>query len=484
MLRLFALAVLSVVACHPPGSKSDQQVLQELGYLGPPPEPSEEAAAEPTPDAQEPAPKPRFELDPDFDIFEDEEFDSALGEPFTQEILDERVALIAPRVEELRGMKFLEPVPAGMQSADEFIEFALAEFDREIGMETYREMAEAYRMLGLIEPEVELFDTTMELLRGQVGGYYDPKSGSFYMIDSYKQGATADIILAHELTHALDDQHFDLQTLMEQADSADEEFAIRCVVEGSGTSLMNLYAIQGALAGWLELDPDALMVEMAGQAESLADAPPYLVMSLALPYMEGTRLLTRKPDLLTATVSRPTDADLRAAFANPPRSTEQVLHLEKYWDPAQVDEPVEVSIDFVLETLGEGWRIAHEDTLGELAAFTLTESNLPDLTTATGQLAGRWTNEAATGWGGDRYASCVGPKGERVLVWETVWDTETDAREFMQAFADKNGPGLRFVTAITMVNDQTIRIVCANDEGRTASMAFSPFETAGWGDDE
>lgn len=413
-----------------------------------------------------PAPerKEKFALDPDFDIFEDDEDEAELGEPFTDEVLQARVAEIAPRVAEMRGMEWKHEVPAGLQSADEFIEFAIDDFEQEYGMETFRAMSEAYRLLGLIDPEMDLFETTMDLLRGQVGGYYDPRTKRFYMIDSYRQGATADIILAHELTHALDDQYFDLQGLMQAADSADKEFAIRAVVEGSGTSLMNLYAVRGALSGWLELDPAAMMAEMEGQSESLEAAPAYLVMTLALPYMEGNKLLTRKSNVLEASMTPPSDADLRAAFANPPRSSEQVLHLEKYWDPAQIDEPIEVATPMLLDFLGEGWALSHEDTLGELGCFVMTAETLPDLTTAAGQLAGRWTNDAATGWGGDRYASFSGPNGARVLVWDTVWDSKADAVEFAVALKRDPAPRNAYLLDVELVGSRVLASF-ANEAG-------------------
>jgi hypothetical protein len=416
--------------------------------------------------------KERFELDPEFDIFEDDEDESELGEPFTDAVLQARVAEIAPRVAEMRGMEWKFEVPAGLQSADEFIEFAMDDFEQEYGMETFRAMAEAYRLLGLIDPEMDLFETTMDLLRGQVGGYYDPRSKRFYMIDSYRQGATADIILAHELTHALDDQYFDLQAMMEGADSADKEFAVRAVVEGSGTSLMNLYAMRGALSGWLELDPAAMIAEMEGQSESLEAAPPYLVMTLALPYMEGNKLLTRKTNVLEASMTPPSDADLRAAFAHPPRSSEQVLHLEKYWDPAQADEPIEVDVSQVVIQLGEGWELSHEDTLGELGCYVMTADTLPDLTTAAGQLAGRWTNAAATGWGGDRYASCAGPSGARLMVWDSIWDTDADAMEFAVALKRDPAPRNAYLRDVKLSGNR-VRAIFANEEGAAAGRVLA-----------
>jgi hypothetical protein len=176
-LAALALA-LAATACHAPetGGPKPSPALESLGYQQP---------------------------DDGFDLYEDEEADSSTpGVPFDQESLDARVAEILPRVEKLRGMKFRHAVPAGLKSRDDFIEFAIADFEEEYGLEAIAATSEAYRLLGLIEPDMDLFKTTMDLLRAQVGGYYDPKTKRFYMIDTFKQGAMADIILAHELTHA------------------------------------------------------------------------------------------------------------------------------------------------------------------------------------------------------------------------------------------------------------------------------------------
>lgn len=460
MRAVRTLVLLALAACHAP------------------------APADPQAPAQAPA-DPYQQPDDGFDLFEDEDANAgegARGEPFTEEILQARVAEILPRVEQLRGMKFLRPVPAGLQNRDEFIAFAMAEFEREYGLEAFAATAESYRLLGLIPSEMDLLATTTELLREQVGGYYDPRTEAFYMMDQYRQGALADIILAHELTHALDDQHFDLDALMAQAETADEEFAIRAVVEGSGTSLMNLYGIQGALQGWLELDPSLMMEEMEGQAETLREAPPYLVMTLALPYLEGNKLLTRKTGMLEAAMAQPTLDDLRAAFADPPRSSEQVLHFKKYWDPAQADEPVPVTLPDLVAVLGAGWALQDEDVLGELGCFVMTAERLPDLASPTGQMAGTWTNEAATGWGGDRYHSFIGPDGARLLVWDSVWDHERDALEFAEALQRDPAPANPFLRVVARAGLR-VRAVFANeaaDEALAAVRAL-PLDAAGEG---
>jgi hypothetical protein len=401
--------------------------------------------------------------DDGFDLFEDEDANSSNpGVPFDQASLDARVAEILPRVEELRGMKFRHAVPAGLQSPDQFIEFAIADFDAEYGLDAFAATSEAYRLLGLIEPDMDLFETTMNLLREQVGGYYDPKTKRFYMIDSFKQGAMADIILAHELTHALDDQHYDLQKIMQPAKTnADTEFAIRAVVEGSGTSLMNLFAIQGMMQGWLKLDAAEMMAMMGEQAESMREAPPYLIMTLALPYLEGNKLLTRQSETMASAMAVPTAEDLAAAFENPPLSSEQVLHFEKYWDPAQLDEPTALDLPDLSSGFGEGWKLQDRNVLGELGCFVLTAESLPDLSTAEGQMAGTWTNQAATGWDGDLYQSYLGPDGQRILLWVSFWDSALDAEEFFEAYEQMGARQNQYLNSIKLHGAYVIASYCS-----------------------
>ena len=107
-------------------------------------------------------------------------------------------------------------------------------------------------------------------------------------------------------------------------------------------------------------------------------------------------------------------------FANPPDSTEQVLHPDKF---ASREKPVEVAFPTDLAArLGDGWKVSLEDTLGEV----LLEVVLRD----GGASA---TNDAAAGWGGDRVALVEGPGGAKAVVMDTAWDTADDAAEFEAA---------------------------------------------------
>jgi hypothetical protein len=348
-----------------------------------------------------------------------------------------KVKEILPRVAELRGREFKKGVPSGVKTPDQFMEFAKATMDEEYGEGKFEAWTKAYRLFGFIGEEDDLESLFAELLRGQVGGWYDPAEARFWMVSTYNKGGMADIIMAHELTHALDDQYYDLAGMLEDAIEmdSDAQFGLRAVVEGSGTSLMNLYTIKGMMSGWLKLDPAAMQEMMAEQAESLETAPPFLVMSLTLPYVVGNRFLLRTTDAMVAAMTPPTLDDLDQAFANPPVSSEQVLHPEKYWDPKKIDLPKPVAIPDLSANLGEGWELLDEDVMGELGAYVLCEEELPDMLSMEGQMSSM-TSKAASGWGGDLYQVYGGPGDATLLCWASVWDSKKDRDEFLLAVED------------------------------------------------
>src|SRR5262249_46044394 len=115
-------------------------------------------------------------------------------------------------------------------------------------------------------------------------------------------------------------------------------------------------------------------------------------------------------------------ADIDHAFRTPPVSTEQILHPEKYWTDGSPDLPRPVALPDLSARLGPGWKRLDPGTLGELAIATLTEPSPTDLLSPAAALGNGWTNEAASGWGGDEWSLYA--KGDaRFAALATVWDT-------------------------------------------------------------
>ncbi len=332
---------------------------------------------------------------------------------------------IAPLVEAIRGLKFKRVVPVEIvDDAAARAHFAsrVAKFWPE---DRLRAEQTVYTQLGILPAGTDLLALLFDVLEEQAGGYYDPESGSLFLLDDMPR-STAPILMAHELTHALDDQHFKIDTLIDGAGGGnDRETAVGAVIEGSGTLVMTSFLIDEMRSGRL---PASALIDLqeseAGQAEKLKAAPQFVQRSLVGAYLLGQLfLLQGDPTALTAGI-RPQDLD--RAFTNPPSSTEQILHPEKYWDRTQRDEPREVDLPDFSSSLGVGWSLQTSGVLGELILAIVAGAGPVDpLSPATDH----YTNEAATGWGGDRwYLYTDGDHSATLLV--TLWDSVRDAEEF------------------------------------------------------
>jgi len=274
-----------------------------------------------------------------------EETSDLLTPELARRVVDE----VLPEVERLRGLEFLRPVPVTViddEQAREYILRRLEEFDQ---IERTAVVQEVYAQLGLLEEGVDLLDIMLEAMEEQVAGFYDPGDGSFYLLDDQPAATTA-VLTAHELTHALEDQYFDLDARLEAViDDDDRLFAIGAVHEGSATLLMMVYMMKAAAGG---AGSGALGNAGAEQVEQLEALPPVLLRQLLGPYMLGMHFLT-EGDFLLLGKGFPAER-VNGVFGDLPTSSEQILHPEKYWNEGSRDEPVEVSLVGAAESLGDG----------------------------------------------------------------------------------------------------------------------------------
>lgn len=337
---------------------------------------------------------------------------------------------IQGQIEVLRGLEFQRPVRIELADHAQFLAYARRTLEADGGKERMQREEEVMKLLGLVPGDLDLLAVTSEVLAEQVGGFYDPATETFYVMANV-QPDLARVVIAHEFTHALDDQHHDLDgTARSLEGNADAAAAYHAVIEGSGMELMFEWARR-------HMAPAELARMAQAQAEvpsdAIGSAPPVVWKPLVAVYYQGQAFLRRqrKPNLLGAGARM---GDVDRALQNPPRSTEQVIHPLKYWSPDHEDEPRPLAI----EGVPEGATLRYENTLGELHAAMITTpfEERGGLRVDMGSVLGlRFTNAAATGWGGDRYA-LVEKEGARVLVWETCWDTVEDADEFAAAMAD------------------------------------------------
>jgi hypothetical protein len=329
------------------------------------------------------------------------------------------------KVEKVGMLRFRRNVPVEFMSRDELTHYIQELFDTEYTAETAGREERALRALGFLTPGQDLRDIRARVLNENIAGFYDerPHVRRLFAISSssgQKLNLMNQLILSHELRHALQDQHLDLGRMLgKMSDYDDRRLAALSLIEGDATLLMEKYMASGqeesgtgleGLLGGLggEMMDGRAMAEMfAGPA--LSSAPPVVREQLLVPYLEGRRLAGK-------IFEKGGFRALNDRLQRPPRSMEQVLHPEKYLD--RIEEPIEV---FLTET--DGAAVESEGRIGELFVRTLFESILPK---AEGM-------EAAAGWGGDRYVLWTDEEGRNRLLWRTVWDTDRDAGEFFDA---------------------------------------------------
>lgn len=338
------------------------------------------------------------------------------------------VAQVAPRVEQIRGLAFKRPVKveiAGAAQVRAHFEQRLAPPSSEAQL---RAQEAAYVQLGLLPPGGTLAAGLVDTLEDQARGYYDPGSDTFYLTEGSAE-ATAGAVVAHELTHALDDQYYDIEALIGRAHDDDQSMALSAVLEGSGTIVMAVYLAQEIAAGRLPADiRQRIQASETPAATRLRAAAPFFQRSLTAPYLLGlTFLLRGDPGRMRSALDM---KDVDHALREPPLSTEQVLHPEKYWDPAARDLPRDVPLPDLSAQLGRGFTLAGSGRLGELLLGVLVGAPTPDAT--QGLDPALWDAPAAAGLQGDLWQHYSdGARSATLLA--TLWDSPADALEFVAA---------------------------------------------------
>jgi hypothetical protein len=347
--------------------------------------------------------------------------DTATAPPSSPDASDPNAATYAEieaQVSQLRGLTATKPIGRSTFDQAGLCAFIRTAFRRDNPEAVVSGTEKLLKGLLLLPQDDSLESLYLDMLSSQVIGLYDDKTRTMYVVTETGQiGPTEEITYAHEYTHALQDQAFDLSRIQGTAtDQGDRALARTTLIEGDATLLMSLWAQQN-------LTP-AQLLSVAGAADPASAAaleriPPILKETLLFPYMSGLQLTL-------SAFQQGGYAGVDALFANPPDSTEQILHADKL---ASREAPVKVSFPGDLATrLGSGWSVALQDTLGELQLGLLLQQ--------TGGLDEAAANTAAAGWGGDRVAVVEGPNGAEGIVLDTVWDTDADATEFSTALAN------------------------------------------------
>jgi len=314
----------------------------------------------------------------------------------------------------LRELQFRRRVPVTVESPAKLAKRLLAVLAEETDENDLRRQGRAMELLGELPAGSDLPALLNRLQAESVLGFYvpgRPPKGGLYVRSSRGLDPYAKIILAHELTHAVTDQHFDLtraDRLAAATGREDELAAYSGLVEGDATLAMQRYLAE-------RLTPaeqaDAGLVAATQRTPERDAAPAAVRESMLFPYQEGLRFVR-------ALYQQGGWDAVNDAYRDPPTSTEQLLHPERYLR----DRPQRVEVADLSARLGPGWRPAAELSFGELDARLLLQ----------GELAVTTAEAAAAGWDGGRLRTFQ--RGSHTaLALRTVWDSTAEATQFCNA---------------------------------------------------
>ncbi len=327
------------------------------------------------------------------------------------EDLLEKLDRLEAETRALRRLVPTEPVERAFLSPEELRQHLEEIFVREYSPEEAATDLQVLHLLELLPPGTDLYTLLLDLYSEQVAGFYDAETGQLYVVGE-DLGPLETLTFVHEYVHALQDQAFDLGEQLDAVeDDGDRSLALQALAEGDASLAMQQYLLDHIE----DLYTPELISDVLGTESAQFDQAPAVIQAMLLfPYEEGlTFVLSRYEKFGWAGVDE--------TWGDPPQSSEQILHPERY--PA--DAPVLVTLPALTTTLGTGWRMRQEDTLGEFMLRQHLATRLDEET----------VGEAATGWGGDQYAFFVNEeRGEVLLALLLYWDDEEEADEFVRAY--------------------------------------------------
>jgi len=314
--------------------------------------------------------------------------------------LGEDLEQVASDVVEIRGLAPKSEVEYRFVTSDQLREMLVSDFEEEYPQEEARIDQEVYVLLDLMEQDEDLYTILIDVFSEQLVGFYDYDSGELYVVsDREELGPVEKVTFAHEYTHALQDQHFDLSSLpLQEEDNSDLATAALSLTEGDAVLAQYNYMMSYLSADELEaVLEESQQVEM----EQFEAAPRFISESLLATYLEGFNFVLELGGW----------EDINQAYADLPQSTEQILHPENTMPDLE-------------NALGVGWSQLDSDVLGELSIRIYLETFV----------AQHVAEVAAEGWDGDRYLYLKSAEGEKLLALRSTWDSDSDAEEFFDAY--------------------------------------------------
>lgn len=299
---------------------------------------------------------------------------------------------------EITGWKLKSPLKKTIRTREEIRAYVICQMDDDKDAKERYASARSAEAFGLIPKGFDFDAFLVDLLTEQIAGLYDPKQHEFYIAD-WISPEDQRMVMSHELTHALQDQSFQIESWVKAARPNDDaELAREAVLEGSAMAGMLQYTLKDKGLNLLDLpefDPSVFVGDMS-ETPLLKKAPPFIKDSLMFPYFSG---LTFSISVLRASGW----SGFNAVFLRPPVDTQQVMHPDIY---RAAKAPAAIKSELPDGVPGGAWTKLEENSMGEFGWKEALKQFLGDERAKT----------TAASWDGDSYATFEQKDSKRLLL--------------------------------------------------------------------
>jgi len=324
---------------------------------------------------------------------------------------------IASQLATISGLKLHHPVPCDLITKEKVNEFLKKRVKEATTPDEIRAEELTLKKFGFVPPDFNLESTTIDLLTEQAAAFYDYDKKKLFVTET-SAPETQSPVLAHELSHAIADQNFNLGKFIRQGRKSDDGATARlAIMEGQATWLMSEFLAK-QLGQSLKNTPALVKMmsalsDSSGQFPVFDSAPLYLRQTLIFPYTKG--MLFQQ-----ALVEHDGDAAFAEVFKKPPVSTQQILHPEKYFEGVKPVDP-----DLPDPKLPRTFKSLVGGSMGELDHEVLLE-----------QYAGKAeADDLGPHWRGAAFELLEDKKAMRVvLLYSAQWDTSETARRYFNDY--------------------------------------------------
>ena len=308
----------------------------------------------------------------------------------------QKAAKVEAGIQDIRELRFKRSVPLVAKTPDQAEAMMEADMMRDNTDDQIEADARAGELVGLYPPGIDLKAASLKLLKSQVAGFYDPHGKQMVLVEGgsnlglldattefmMQRDVVGEMLLAHELTHALQHQNFDLESHMDKLKNDDDRaLALKTVAEGDATLAGFAYVIGRMDDVVANAVIDNLKQLPAALAAEDPDTPEGLSAPLLFQYSEGVRFVGEA-------YRRGGWNAVDALYRNPPQSSHQIIHSALYFDATPPAPQPRIAIEGY-DRIMTGWKKADDDTYGELLLRVILERNLGKQSSEVG-MASRW----------------------------------------------------------------------------------------------